>query len=121
MNIYAFDVDHTLDCSGGPVPCAALLQLRRDGHIVGICGNFAVAFARAPELVKVCNFFGQMEMSKAAFLRQISTYVQADKYVMVGNDRRYFGESMDVEAAREAGWDFIREYDFASACKVVPQ
>lgn len=112
MNVYAFDVDHTLDCSGGPVPCEYLLWLRQCGHVVGICGNFAVAFARVPQLIHIVNFFGQMEMSKTAFLRQIKAFVPADEYIMVGNDKRFFGESMDVEAAAEAGWRFIREHDF---------
>jgi hypothetical protein len=53
-----------------------------------------------------------MAMTKADFLRQISTYVPADSYVMVGNDPLVFGASDDANAAREAGWEFVREADF---------
>ena len=42
MRLYAFDVDDTLELSGGPVRLSDVVRLRRDGHIVGLCGNWAI-------------------------------------------------------------------------------
>lgn len=36
----------------------------------------------------------------------------AGEYIMVGNDPAHYGNSNDIEAAREAGWKFIREDQF---------
>ena len=112
MKVYAFDVDETLDISGGPIPLSRVAELRDAGHIVGICGNFAVVTLQVPTWASLFSFIGPMAMTKADFLRQISTYVPADSYVMVGNDPLVFGASDDANAAREAGWEFVREADF---------
>jgi hypothetical protein len=40
MNIYAFDVDETLDVSAGPVSLASIDELKRRGDIVGLNGNW---------------------------------------------------------------------------------
>jgi hypothetical protein len=40
--VYAFDVDETLEVSKGPVKLFDLVKLREHGHIVGLCGNWAM-------------------------------------------------------------------------------
>ena len=40
MKIYAFDVDDTLEVSGGPVSIVSVRSLRPEGHIVGLNGNW---------------------------------------------------------------------------------
>ena len=121
MKVYAFDVDETLDISGGPVSMSRVRDLTREGHIVGICGNWAVA-CRIPGWHTLWSFVGPAHnpcpdcgrgWAKSDFLGQLKTYIPADDYVMVGNDPRYFGASADEEAARLAGWRFIRDDDFA--------
>ena len=42
MVVYAFDVDETLEVSKGPVKLSDLVKLREHGHIVGLCGNWAM-------------------------------------------------------------------------------
>ena len=42
MTIFAFYVDHTLEISDGPVPLMDLERLRAEGHVVGLCGNWAL-------------------------------------------------------------------------------
>jgi hypothetical protein len=48
MKIYAFDVDDTLDASGGPVSILSVRSLRDQGHIVGFNGNWAVVVQAVP-------------------------------------------------------------------------
>ena len=45
MKIYAFDVDDTLEVSGGPVSIESVRSLKSEGHIVGLNGNWAVVGA----------------------------------------------------------------------------
>lgn len=116
MKVYAFDVDETLEISGGPVTIAEVASLRNEGNIVGICGNWAVA-CRMPNWHLLFSFLGPMGPPKADMLVQIRTYMPAEEYVMVGNDPRVFGASADEEAARLAGWRFIREIKFAEGTR----
>jgi hypothetical protein len=110
--IYAFDVDETLNVSGGPVDVEVCRELARRGHIVGICGNWMQCVANMPDWHKTFSFLGQMLMTKTDFLKQIKAFIPADAYIMVGNDPRYFGSSQDYEAAMNAGWVFYRESEF---------
>ena len=48
MVVYAFDVDDTLEVSNGPVKLADLVKLREAGHIVGLCGNWAMVTQHRP-------------------------------------------------------------------------
>jgi hypothetical protein len=117
-DLYAFDVDETLEVSGGPVPVAALRKLRDEGHIVGLCGNWAVFVRAVPEWHRIVSFVGPLQLSKADFLIQLRRYIQAGDYVMVGNDPRTgWGASADREAAELAGWRFIREAEFAEGAR----
>lgn len=128
LTVYAFDVDHTLDVSGGPVSLNALVELAVKGHIVGICGNWALithmhgagVFGRPawwPHWKVVCSFFGPIDVAKRTMLAQIKRYVPAARYVMVGNDPAHFGASNDVAEAAAAEWEFIREHDFARGAR----
>ena len=120
MNCYAFDVDHTLEISHGPVRFASLVALRNAGHIVGLCGNWAVVTRYVRNWHHLFSFVGAIGTDKAGFLAQIMQYVPADRYVMVGNDPTDFPDappgaiSSDRLAAEAAGWEFIRERDFAA-------
>lgn len=117
MNIYAFDVDHTLEISGGPVTLSSLIKLHAAGHILGICGNFALVCNMITGWHNIFSFIGQMEMPKEVFLQQIKRYVPADDYVMVGNVLGVSGASDDKGAAERAGWRFIKESDFAEGTR----
>lgn len=60
MNIYAFDVDHTLEYFGGPVTLQSIIDLRNQGHIVGLYGNFAGITMNFPDWHRLFSFIGQM-------------------------------------------------------------
>ena len=63
---------------------------------------------------KLFSFLGPLSMTKLEFLKHIAQWVPADEYVMVGNEGNIPGQSQDSEAARLAGWRFIREVNFAA-------
>jgi hypothetical protein len=108
VRLYAFDVDETLEVSGGPV---------RLVDVVGLCGNWAIVTRSWPEWFQIFSFIGPMLMSKPDFLKQLSTYVPAEEHVMVGNILGISGQSDDQGAAIAAGWRFIRESDFANGMR----
>jgi hypothetical protein len=114
MNLYAFDVDDTLELSDGPISIASLRALLAEGHILGLCGNYAVVTQQLPDWHRIFSFLGPMEMSKASFLSQLAAYVPADEYILVGNDPAEFGVSDDRYSAWVANWRFIREHAFAA-------
>jgi hypothetical protein len=116
--VYAFDVDETLEISDGPVAVDALRTLRDEGHIVGLCGNWAVFVRAVPEWHRVVSFLGPLQITKSDFLFQLRSYVEATDYVMVGNDPTTgWGSSPDRDAAEQAGGRFIREADFAAGVR----
>ena len=117
MNIYAFDVDDTLDVSGGPISVVSLGGLKSQGHIVGLNGNWAAVVQSVPLWHSIFSFIGPMEMSKDTFLTQLKTYIQADEYIMVGNIKGVSGTSDDEGAADLAGWRFIKESDFSAGAR----
>jgi hypothetical protein len=117
MNIYAFDVDETLDVSAGPVSMASIAEVKRRGDIVGLNGNWAVVVQTVPLWHRLFSFIGPMEMSKEIFLKQLKTYIRADDYVMVGNIKGISGASDDEGAAGLAGWRFIKESAFAAGVR----
>lgn len=124
VKIYAFDVDETLEISRGPVKIADMVTLKRNGEIVGICGNWA-AFVNLvygwQHLVSfISNPYDLGNISpgnKAGFLLEIKKYIPADDYVMVGNVFGISGASDDSGAAAQAGWRFIKESDFAEGAR----
>ena len=116
--VYAFDVDHTLEVSEGPVEVAALRELAAQGHIVGLCGNWAVLVRAVADWHRFVSFIGPLGITKAEFLHQLKLYVAADDYVMVGNDPDTgLGASPDRSAAEEARWRFILEREFAAGAR----
>ena len=117
MKIYAFDVDDTLEVSGGPVSIESVRSLKSEGHIVGLNGNWAVVVRSAPQWHRIFSFIGPMEMSKDTFLNQLRTCIPADDYVMVGNIKGVSGASDDEGTANLAGWRFIKESDFAAGAR----
>ena len=114
MKIYAFDVDDTLEVSGGPIGIRSIDDLKPHGDIVGLNGNWAVVVRTVPSWHRIFSFIGPMEMSKEIFLKQLKTYIRADEYIMVGNIKGVSGASDDQGAADLAGWRFIKESDFAA-------
>jgi hypothetical protein len=117
MKIYAFDVDDTLEVSGGPITIVSIDRLKPEGHVVGLNGNWAVVVQSVPLWHRIFSFIGPMEMSKDIFLSQLKTYICADDYVMVGNIQGISGASDDEGAAALAGWRFIKESDFAAGAR----
>jgi hypothetical protein len=116
--VFAFDVDHTLEVSDGPVSVDALRALVKQGHVVGLCGNWGVFVRAVPEWQRVISFLGPLGITKAEFLVQLRRYVPARDYIMVGNDPLTGrGASADRDAALEAGWRFIVELDFAAGAR----
>lgn len=116
MKLYAFDVDETLEVSAGPVTIQQVQELRDQGHIVGLCGNWAVV-TKFRGWHDLFSFIGPVGLTKAEFLQQLRRWVSVDECVMVGNDPRVKGQSQDAEAARIADWRFIREDDFAAGAR----
>ena len=116
VKCYAFDVDETLWLSGGPIQVQAICDLVNDGHIVGLCGNFA-AVTSHEGWHQWFSFIGPMLMSKAEFLLQLKQYVVCEEVIMVGNIFGVSGTSRDSEAAELAGVRFIKESDFAAGAR----
>jgi hypothetical protein len=118
MKVYAFDVDETLYLSHGPVQWEALVALRAEGHVLGLCGNWAAVTLQVPEWHRVLSFIGPglIGTDKANFLATIKQYVPAEEHVMVGNDHslRAYTSPDDRRAADVAGWRFISEGTFAA-------
>ena len=117
MKIYAFDVDDTLEVSGGPISIVSLGGLKARGHIVGLNGNWAAVVQAVPVWHRIFSFIGPMEMSKDIFLNQLKTYIRADDYIMVGDVKGVSGVSDDEGAADLVGWRFIKESDFAAGAR----
>ncbi len=117
MKIYAFDVDDTLEVSSGPVNIASVVNLRDQGHIVGLNGNWAAVVQTISGWHLIFSFIGPMEMSKDIFLNQLKTFIRAEDYIMVGNIKGVSGASDDEGAAGLAGWRFIKESDFAAGAR----
>lgn len=117
MKCYAFDVDETLEVSAGPVTFQSLADLLNEGHILGLCGNWAVVTQRIKNWHRLFSFIGPMEMTKEAFLIQLQTYVPCEEIVMVGNIKGVTGRSDDEGAAKRVGVRFIMEKDFAAGVR----
>ena len=117
MVVYAFDVDETLEVSNGPVKLFDLVKLREQGHIVGLCGNWAMVTLHYSDWHRICSFVGPVGIEKHDFLRELRRCVPGADYVMVGNILGVSGASDDLGAAARAGWRFIRESEFAKGAR----
>lgn len=116
MKVYAFDVDETLEISKGPVSLKSMMDLRVEGHIVGVCGNMGV-FCKVPGWQHLSSFLGQGHVPKELFLANLKENIPAEDYVMVGNIMGVSGASDDQGSAARAGWRFIKETDFAAGTR----
>ena len=89
-----------------------------EGHVVGLCGNWAAVTLQIPEWHRVLSFIGPslIGTDKANFLATIKQYVPAEEHVMVGNDHslRAYASPDDRRAADAAGWRFLSEGAFAA-------
>lgn len=137
MKVYAFDVDETVEISNGPVTLQSMMDLRNEGHIVGICGNWGLFCQRVwgwqnlvsflncipPVFVRLQENAHGTRVDKAWFLNHLQQYVRADEYILVGNvkgEKNSLGfvcNSEDSEAARLSGWRFIKEDSFAKGVR----
>jgi len=98
--IIAFDVDGTLEISGGKVPAMHLLDLKSVGFVVGVVGNWELAIRH----IKGLDFYQAGIPSKADILRAIG----AGKVF-----RLYVGDlESDRHEAERAGWNFIFVSDY---------
>ncbi len=117
MKCYAFDVDLTLNISGGPVTLKTVWELREEGNIVGLCGNWAAVTLRWPDWYKTFSFLGPLSMNKGEFLHHLKRLVPAEDYIMVGNNVVNGSSPNDEAAALDGGWRFIKESDFAGGAR----
>jgi glycosyltransferase involved in cell wall biosynthesis/predicted SAM-dependent methyltransferase len=114
--LFAFDVDHTLEISEGPIKLADLKKLRAEGHLVGLCGNWPVFLERVKNHGDYVSFMGPRSEpftnDKDEYLRWLKANFKADEYVMVGNILGQTGASDDKGAAERTGWRFVQEASF---------
>jgi len=124
------DVDDTLAIQGiphpGPVQLYRIIELRNQGNVVGVCGNFINLFKYYPDWWKIFSFYGPAELTGTSLLahHQFKHFdlirrakaLKANRYVMVGNragDPKVRPGSQDDLQAKLAKWEFISETDFA--------
>ena len=112
MKIYLFDVDETLEISGGPIKLQSLMDLRIAGHAVGLNGNWAALVSKVPGWQHLVSFFN-VGLPKDVYIQQLRAFIAAEEFVMVGNILGVSGGSDDQGAAVRAGIRFIQEADFA--------
>ena len=122
-SVFAFDVDETIEISRGPVTLQMMADLRYQGHIVGLCGNwglFCQVVSNWHQFVSFINL-GLPKHEWLIHFRQILPHY--DDYVLVGNvpgAKNRLGVvcgSDDIGAARAASWRFLKEDDFASGSR----
>lgn len=123
MKVYAFDFDETFETSNGPVTLEMLRNLRNEGHIVGICGNWAGFVHTVSGWQNVVSFINCGGTPKEVHLNELKRWIPADDFVMVGNvfgeknSLGFVGGSHDSEVAANCGWRFIKEDDFANGAR----
>lgn len=127
MKVYAFDVDETLEVSAGPILLQSLMDLRIEGHIVGLCGNLNAFMTRANGWQHLISFTLNFDTTpylgglipKDIWLKcfRDTAFPNAEEYILVGNIMGVSGASDDMGAAERAGWRFIKETDFANGVR----
>lgn len=115
--VYALDVDETLEVSGGPVTLQMMMDLRNQGHIVGLCGNWAAFCHRVTGWQHLISFMNAGTPNKETHLMDLKRYIPADDFVLVGNILGVSGSSDDQGAAQRSGWRFISEREFADGVR----
>lgn len=125
-----FDVDECLEISNGPVTLQSMMDLRIQGHIVGLCGNLTKFCCEVKGWEHLISFTMNFDtfralgglLPKSVYLLAFKevNFPLAEEYIMVGN---IFGAknslgfvcgSHDSEEAAKAGWRFIKEDSFAA-------
>lgn len=126
--IYCFDCDETLEISNGPVTIQMMKDLRDQGHIVAMNGNWALFCQKVPDWHKIVSMMN-VGVHKVVYLTHIRAFIPADDYVMVGNigftfDAKRFNltptggsDDMGVAADAQPPWRFILERDFAAGAR----
>lgn len=138
MKCYAFDVDETMETANGPVPVQSLRDLRKEGHVVGLCGALCRFMQKVPDWHEIISFtlnydfgfngwygpqYGLIPKSIWLHCFQHATWPGAEEYTLVGNvsgrtnSLGHVTGSHDSEAAAQAGWRFIVEDDFAAGVR----
>lgn len=128
MKVYAFDVDETLEVSGGPVTLKSMMDLRIAGHIIGLCGNLNAFCTRVPGWQHLISFtlnldffpvIGMQNLPKDLWMKTFrqTSFPGAEEYILVGNILGVSGASDDQGSAERAGWRFIKESDFAAGVR----
>jgi len=98
--VVAFDVDGTLEISGGPIPLSKLWELKKAGVVVGVVGNWELAIKH----IRGLDFYQAGIPNKAEILRAIG-----EGKVL----RIYVGDTEDdAGQALAAGWIFLYPRDF---------
>ena len=115
MKIYAFDVDDTMEMSGGPVTISMVENEYRAGNLIGLLGNWMLAIQSWSDwwiAISFLYFQGDSPSGeKDYWMWVIKRAVIAQEYVMVGN-----GPGLgynDKAASERGGFRFISENDFA--------
>lgn len=116
MKLILFDVDETLQGFDGPIPILSLVELRKKGHVVGICGNWGGFCRVVPDWHNIISLIVNLGIPKdygmAHYKEQVPGF---DEYILVGNIQGVSGASDDQGSAMRAGYRFVKESDFVLA------
>lgn len=113
MIVFAFDVDETLECSGGNIGLEDMDSLRRRGHIVGICGNKHVFVRHVFNWQQYISFMNVNYNFKHVFLQYLKNIIKgAEHYIFIGNECPSNSPYSDKAEAELAGWEFIEASEF---------
>lgn len=112
MKVYAFDVDETLESSGGPISTSELKRLRDAGHIVGIIGNTFGYINKVIDWHKTITFFNITYTFKHVQLIYIKQKIKAQEYIFIGNTTPSNSPYSDRTEAEQAQWTFIDANDY---------
>lgn len=119
LTVWAFDCDETLEVGRppGPIKIIEMLNLKMSGDVVGLMGNW-VQFIKAvgSHYGDYVDFIGPVRgvnHDKRPYLEAIRNGIPADDYVLVGNVGGVSGSSDEDIVAKDTGWRFIKEDEFA--------
>lgn len=100
MNVYAFDVDGTLETSNGPIGIRKLRMLQGQGHYVYIV---------SPSMARPKDFPVVLVGTRAENLAMVkSMHPDEDRFV-------YLSDNNDQPEAAAAGFEYVDARDFGKA------
>ena len=122
LTVYGFDVDETLEVGRppGPIKIIEMLRLRKEGHHVGIIGNWHQFVKSVSNWGDYCDFLTPIVSNgqgKVPYLDALRNGIPADDHCLVGNIGGVTGMTYEDKDAKEAGWRFISETDFANGAR----